>query len=136
MELIKLQKRLKTAIKTAGGNKKVAEKSGIPIGTINNYLRGASEPTIQKIANIATVCSVSLDWLAYGTTLVSTQSTQSIDRKLMSDAIETAERILINTDRTMEPLAKAEFTLAIYDLLLDKSENKNDNILSLVKSLG
>lgn len=66
MELIDLQKRLKTAIKTAGGNKKVSELSNIPLGTINNYLRGVSEPTFAKIIDIAEVCNVSTDWLASG----------------------------------------------------------------------
>lgn len=66
MKLTELRKRLKTAIKTAGGNKKVSELSNVPLGTLNNDIRDVSEPSLAKIIDIANIYNVSIDWLAYG----------------------------------------------------------------------
>jgi hypothetical protein len=57
--------RFRSAIRRAGGNLVVAQRSGIPKGTINNLLRG-TDVRISNAYAIAVACDVSLDWLATG----------------------------------------------------------------------
>lgn len=61
-----VNKRIKSAVKSAGGNNFVSEKSGINLRTLNNYISGRSEPKINAIVLIAETCGVSIEWLATG----------------------------------------------------------------------
>ncbi len=58
--------RLRVAIRHAGGNQAVATKSSVPLGTVNNYVRGVSDPKAATLGAIAQACSVSMDWLVFG----------------------------------------------------------------------
>ncbi|MBL1420888.1 MAG: helix-turn-helix transcriptional regulator [Alphaproteobacteria bacterium] len=58
IELTELRKRLKKSIKTAAGNKKLSKQSNAPLATLNNYIRGVSEPSLAKIIDIANACNV------------------------------------------------------------------------------
>lgn len=55
--------RLREAIRAAGGNQLVAAKSGVPLGTLNNMVRGVTEPKAAALGALAEACGVSLDWL-------------------------------------------------------------------------
>ena len=55
--------RLKEAIALGGGNKAVAKRSGVPLGSLTNYLKGRQMP-LSTAFRIAKVCGVSADWLA------------------------------------------------------------------------
>lgn len=58
--------RLKSAIKKAGGPKRVSEISGVPLSSLNGYTGPrAALPTSDKLIAIAEACGVSIDWLAY-----------------------------------------------------------------------
>lgn len=57
--------RLKKAIYQAGGNKVVAKKTAIPLGTLNNYIAGRGMK-LDSAIKIAKACDVSLEWLAVG----------------------------------------------------------------------
>lgn len=55
--------RLRQAVEEAGGNQAVAARSGVPLGTLNNYVRGVNEPKVMALARIMAACGKSLDWL-------------------------------------------------------------------------
>lgn len=57
--------RLREAIRAAGGNQAVAQRAGVPIGTVNNYVRAVSEPKAAALGALARACGVSLDWLVF-----------------------------------------------------------------------
>lgn len=57
--------RLRSAIKAAGGPSDVARRSGIPLSTLNGYLRGV-EPKLGSLVALAEACAVSVQWLATG----------------------------------------------------------------------
>ncbi|QHI96021.1 hypothetical protein GT348_07055 [Aristophania vespae] len=57
--------RLKFAIQKAGGNKAVSQNSGVPLGTLNNYLAGRNMK-LDAAIRLAGACGVSLEWLALG----------------------------------------------------------------------
>lgn len=59
--------RLKTAIQNAGGNKAVASRAGLPLGTLNNYVAGGNMK-LDAAIQLAIACNVSLEWLAFGIT--------------------------------------------------------------------
>lgn len=56
-------RRLKQAVEQAGGNQAVASKSGVPLGSLNNYLRGVNEPKASVLAKLAAATGRSMDWL-------------------------------------------------------------------------
>ncbi|MDE2580108.1 MAG: helix-turn-helix transcriptional regulator [Rhodospirillales bacterium] len=57
--------RLREAVGRAGGNKAVAARSGVPVGTLNNYLAGRDMKVGAMIA-LAHATHVNLEWLATG----------------------------------------------------------------------
>jgi transcriptional regulator with XRE-family HTH domain len=57
--------RLRDAVRAAGGNKGVAERSGVPLSTLNSYLRGRDMPT-SALIDLAEATHVRLEWLATG----------------------------------------------------------------------
>jgi transcriptional regulator with XRE-family HTH domain len=63
LQLAERTARLKKAVKDAGGPRSVAERSGVPFGTVSAYLSGR-EMRAAPMAAIAAACNVSMDWLA------------------------------------------------------------------------
>ncbi|RTL99744.1 helix-turn-helix domain-containing protein [Ancylobacter aquaticus] len=55
--------RLRLAIREAGGNKAVSEKSGVPLSTLNGAIAGKNQPRVSAMAAIASATGRSLDWL-------------------------------------------------------------------------
>lgn len=58
--------RLRSAVTQSGGATHVAQTSGIPLSTLNNYLAGRSEPKRQALATLARVLRRDLAWLLTG----------------------------------------------------------------------
>src|ERR1700733_14674772 len=58
--------RLHEAVRAAGGNQVVARRSGVPLATVNNYVRGRNGMKIEPLAALAAACNVSLEWLVAG----------------------------------------------------------------------
>jgi transcriptional regulator with XRE-family HTH domain len=58
--------RLRQAVRAAGGNKVVADRAGVPLGTVNNYVRGRNGMKIEALSALAAACNVSLEWLISG----------------------------------------------------------------------
>ncbi len=67
--------RLRQAVRAAGGNKAVAFRSGVPLATINNYVRGRNGMKIEPLAALAAACQVSLEWLVSGVAAPATAAT-------------------------------------------------------------
>lgn len=61
-----LASRLKAAVKESGGNNLVAQRSGVPLSTLNSYLRGV-EMKVGALVRLAAATGVRLEWLATGT---------------------------------------------------------------------
>lgn len=60
------QERLRFCADRAGGRLTLAEKTGIPLRTLDNYLGGRSELKLPNAAAICDAAGVSLKWLASG----------------------------------------------------------------------
>jgi transcriptional regulator with XRE-family HTH domain len=58
--------RLQSAILQAGGRKACAEKTGIPVKTLDRWTSGGSEPQMSKVVLIADASGLDLEWLARG----------------------------------------------------------------------
>lgn len=58
--------RLREAVVQAGGATRVAQVSGIPLTTLNNYLAGRSEPKRPALAVLAQVLRRDIAWLVAG----------------------------------------------------------------------
>ena len=140
MAFEEFQSRLKKAVKSAGGNKKVSEAVGMPLSTLNGYLRGISDPTIQKIADIALVCEVSLDWLVHGGDVNEVHlsiKTQPLNERAIFLSLDTIEEALENSDRIMETKDKAELLIAIYKIYnRDKKTVEPSDMKEIIKLVG
>jgi transcriptional regulator with XRE-family HTH domain len=58
--------RLRQAVHAAGGNRAVAERSGVPLGSVNNYVGARTGMKMSTLTRLAAACRVSLEWLASG----------------------------------------------------------------------
>ncbi len=58
--------RLHEAVRAAGGNLVVARRAGLPLATVNNYVRGRNGMKIEPLVALAAACHVKLDWLVSG----------------------------------------------------------------------
>ena len=58
--------RLHQAVLAAGGNRVVAERSGVPLGTLNNYVGARTGMKLGALAKLAAACDVSLEWVVSG----------------------------------------------------------------------
>jgi hypothetical protein len=65
LELVRRSERLREAVNAAGGPLAVAKSSGIPISTLQGYLRGG-DMKVSNLAALATACSVNIAWLVAG----------------------------------------------------------------------
>jgi transcriptional regulator with XRE-family HTH domain len=59
-------RRLHDAVRAAGGNQAVALRSGVPLATVNNYVRGRNGMKIEPLVAIAAACNIALDWIVSG----------------------------------------------------------------------
>lgn len=59
-----LASRIASAVRLGGGRTRVAAAADIPVGSLDRYTSGKSEPPALTLAAIANACNVSLDWLA------------------------------------------------------------------------
>ncbi|MCP1270935.1 XRE family transcriptional regulator [Acetobacter cerevisiae] len=64
-EITNVSDRLREAVLAAGGNKAVAEKSGVPLSTLNTYISGR-DMRASAATKLAFACNVSLSWLLLG----------------------------------------------------------------------
>ena len=58
--------RLRQAVRAAGGNRAVAARSGVPVGTVNRYVRAKGGRKVAALRAIAAACGVSLQSLLTG----------------------------------------------------------------------
>src|SRR5579863_194431 len=58
--------RLRRVMREAGGNQAVADRAGVPVATVNNYMRARNGMKVEALALLAEACGVSLDWLVNG----------------------------------------------------------------------
>jgi phage repressor protein C with HTH and peptisase S24 domain len=64
-EQVMRQARLREAVKSAGGNRSVALRAGVPLATLNNHLAGRDMKASTLVA-LARAANVSIEWLATG----------------------------------------------------------------------
>lgn len=58
--------RIKQLVEGAGGPKRASELTGLPVGTINNAIRGVNLPGSETLAQISKGLQRSLDWIMFG----------------------------------------------------------------------
>ena len=83
--------RLRSAVTQSGGATYVAQHSGVPLSTLNNYLAGRSEPKRLALAALARALRRDLDWLLTGEaspTPAAASSTARADVDLLDEITE------------------------------------------------
>ena len=59
-------RRLREAIRQAGGQTAISARSGIKMRSLSNYLTGLNEMKMQTIVTLADACGITIEWLAAG----------------------------------------------------------------------
>lgn len=78
--------RLKASSAEFGNYDQVSRASGVPVGTIQKMMRGATEPKFSTVIAITNVTGASLDWIANGGLSIASQ--QPVDRPIANfDAV-------------------------------------------------
>lgn len=121
--------RLRAAIKAAGGNKRVAQISNVPLSTINGYLQGKGMK-FDAAAALAEAIDVRMEWLATGegpmrpgdpakTPSEPQKSAEnvlfgSIDIEALAEAISMAQRVVPGGRLPSDPRRLAQLLGALY----------------------
>ncbi len=149
------RERLRIAIKRAGGNKVVAQKSGVPIATLGGYIAGRDMKQSSLIA-LARACGVNVGWLAAGegpmlgepvTAPVLTEQKPemgpnnpgaaqplqrgafaTIDVDILARSMQSAQAKFSEAGKTPNPRELAQVTLLLYDVLKDAEKNDDEDI--------
>lgn len=154
-----LSKRIKEAVKKAGGQKAVSTMTGIPLRTIANYTADISTPKVPALRVIAEAADVSLEWLATGegepsgfaaskeiahmtqirNTMESISEINSIQETAQKINARLLEEIVVMVDGYMgtekiEPKRLARLYAMIYDYCIeDKAQGiDRDNVIRLL----
>jgi len=85
---------------------------------LRQCLSGRTEPTRTKLIAIARAGEVSVEWLATGTTSVTTADPEAttIDRPRLEASIAAAESALASSNRSLSAPAKARLVVRIYGM--------------------
>ncbi len=107
--------RLKEAVRAAGGNQVVAERSGVSLSTLNRYLSGGEMKVANAVA-LARAVDVSLEWLLAGSGDMrpGVQRTGRAQRNPPPESLEQTELRLtqsVNVDQLVEAFGQAWETL-------------------------
>ncbi len=132
--------RLREAVRAAGGNLVVSQRSGVPLSNLTRYLAG-HDMKLPVAVTLAEACNVSLDWLATGRgpmrpgdapaapaqpdAVFKPFASMDVDR--MVKALEAAARIAAaqgNTRPTTRQLVQGAFV--IYEDFLEPNADTND----------
>jgi hypothetical protein len=65
-DILAIASRIRLMAKKVGGNQHMARQTGIPLGTLNNYIAGSNRVPFFVAFAIAKAANVSLHWLATG----------------------------------------------------------------------
>lgn len=122
--------RLRETVRRAGGNKIVAERTGLKLRTLDGYLAGGEIKTSALVA-IAEACGVSVEWLAVGKVTDIQKSAgnaeklvplhpPAIDATALAKAMEIVEAL---SGRDQPVRERAARIAAAYDLLTKPTED-------------
>jgi len=146
--------RLHEAVRAAGGNKVVARRSGVPLATVNNYVRGRNGMKIESLSVLAVACDVSLDWLVSGGAAEQTEPpsvgdypipgtarplgladapaepspagmTGGIDMRLLAKAVEIVATIAEVTEFREDPKGCARRIATTYAMLIEPEASRD-----------
>lgn len=100
MEKTTFKQRLEVCVSQVGGVLPLATRSGVSRAQLHRYIRGGSEPSIQKVAAIAKAAGVKTGWLVSGEAY----------------SIEENKHVLINHDLFLEVIEKVETAIQVRGL--------------------
>ena len=144
-------KRLKTVVRDFGGNKKVAEKSGVPLSSLNSYMNGR-EMSVPAMIALAEACGVPLEWLATGrgpmraVAPVQSQSQADINTELLDimsaldpeyfrDAIKMVEQHAQKQDITLASSEKNALVARTYSEIMTTIARLDEGLSNLQAAL-
>lgn len=122
--------RLKLAIRESGGPKLVAERTGIPLGTLNKYLAGTSHPPFGNVVKLSRELGLSLVWLATGEGDRSGEpiAASAIDPALFRQVGRLITRIHKDEGVKLPPDAVLDEQAEAYNALITRAEDPTDPV--------
>ena len=125
--------RLREAVRAAGGNQAISQRSGVPLRNLTRYLAGEEMKTTALIA-LAEASNVSLDWLATGRGPMQPDTTGAphaapserqaglfgtVDLDRFSAALDGAQEVFRRLNRRPDTRRLTQVTLLLYDAVGD-----------------
>ena len=117
-----LAARIRQCADSIGSGDELARRTGIPRRTLETYLTGAAEPKASRLAAIAKVAGVSLDWLVTGVNSKHELSDDEgwIDVPLYDVKVSAGHGALLNQERVITQLKFRYYSLARKGLQTDQ----------------
>lgn len=110
--------------------KGLCEATGLPLPSLKNYEVSQTIPGGEAILALMHA-GINANWLLTGDgPMLMADLAGVLDRERMRISLKAIEKGLKATERVMDPAAKADLLLAVYDLLEDSTEEK---VMNLVK---
>jgi transcriptional regulator with XRE-family HTH domain len=110
--------RLKDLPRRAGGQRKLAEKAGVPLRSLAGWINDGVEPPAAKLAAIATAAGVSLDWIMFG------REGPPLDEPLLSEVVTVIEREATQQGNRPSPDKYAALVLHVYQVVLGRAADE------------
>ena len=127
--------RLKSAVRAAGGNNLVAQRSGVPLSSLNSYLRGRDMKAGQLV-RLAEATGVRLEWLAAGVGAMRAGELQAppapasapahLFGKVKIDRLVQAYEGALASTRGVDKRLTMHLTVLIHDQLVDAEETQEN----------
>lgn len=109
-------------------------------GSVKNWRRGLSDPSIGYISKIAAVSGYCFEWIATGEGAMrrgaaTPSPAPAIDVAKLARCLHVIETALAETDRELAPAKKAELVAVVYDFVVNDTSGKTDErVLRLVRA--
>jgi hypothetical protein len=125
--------RLREAVRHAGGNKAVSDRSGVPTRTISAYLAG-QDMKLSTVLSLAAACGISIDWLVTGRETAPPAAPAPsappalfsiVDMDLLASAIDGATAAFAARGAEPKGRAYAQIICLLYDEARNRMEKPN-----------
>lgn len=124
--------RLREVINKAGGQDKLAVKSGISKSTISKYSLGLSDPTRKKLIALAAAGNVNIEWLINGT---NKRDREPLDTALIFTLLKITEEIVEYNKISTTPEKKVKSAMYVYQDIKDEVYGYNYTEETIKKQL-
>ncbi len=129
-------RRINEISRLVGGKKRLAQAAGLSESQLHRIVSGESQAKIENVAAMAIHCGVSIDWLATGRTVFSSNERETVKRddgSLLSDVLVAVEEYLEVQAIRIPAARKAEMVALLYEYALARGGVPGDAVARFLR---